>query len=146
MIRKNSTSEVYNRVTPPQFDESLLGKNSTAYANGDPIKLVSGVATPAGATGEIYGFIKADEEVGTKTYAANNESVGLEKVTVELADPVNLYTMTTDGSTPVPGVLYKLDTNKDVDVSAGAQTTDAQVQVVKDLGNGFVAVRVLQSK
>jgi hypothetical protein len=146
MIRKNSTSEVYNRVTPPQFDSSLLGENSTTYANGDPIKLDAGVAAPAGATGEIYGFIRTDEAEGTGAFAANNESVGLLKVTVELADPLNLYIMETDGSAPVIGVLYKLDSNKAVDVSAGAQTTDAQVQVVKNLGDGYVAVRVLQSK
>lgn len=146
MIRKNSTSGIYSRVTPPEWDETLIGKNSTAYANGDPIKLVAGVATPAGATGEIYGFIVADESTGTGTFAANNESVGLLKVVVERSDATNLYIMETDGSAPVAGVLYKLDSAKKVDVSAGAQTTDAQVQVVKDLGDNYVAVRVLQSK
>lgn len=146
MIRKNSTSGIYSRVTPPEWDETLIGKNSTAYANGDPIKLTAGVATPAGATGEIYGFIVADESTGTGTFASDNESVGLLKVVVERADATNLYIMETDGSTAVAGVLYKLDSSKKVDVSAGAQTTDAQVQVVKDLGNDYVAVRVLQSK
>ena len=146
MIRKNSNSDIYNRVTPPQFDSSLLGKNSTAYVNGDPIKAVSGVATAAGATGEIYGFIRTNEKDGTGTFASDNETVGLLKVTVELADPTNLYILRTDGSTPVIGALYKLEADRDVDVSAGVQTTDAQVQVVKNLGNGFVAVRVLQSK
>lgn len=145
-IRKNATSGIYNRVTPIEYDETLLGKNSTAYANGDPIKLNAGVAEPAGATGEIYGFIVAEQEDGTITFASDNQTVAGLKVTVERASAQNLYVMETDGGTPVVGVLYKLDSAKKVDVSAGAQTSDAQVQVVRDLGDDYVAVRVLQGK
>lgn len=145
-IQKNSTSGVYNRVTPIEFDETLIGKNSTSYANGDPIKLNAGVAEPAGVTGEIYGFIRTDEASGTVTFASDNETVAQVNVVVDRATNENLYVMETDGSTPVIGTLYKLDATKKVDVSAGAQTTDAQVQVVRDLGDDYVAVRVLQSK
>lgn len=145
MLGNSKSIRAKNRVVPVSRAE-LIGKNSTTFVDGEAVKSVAGVATPAGVTGEIYGWAIVDRTTDGLAFASNNESVGLKTLTVELADPQNERIMQTDGTLATVGVFYELDTNKNVDVSTGAQTTDASVEVTEVISADYVKVRVLQTR
>lgn len=146
MLGKSISIPAKRKVVP--VSREFVGKNSTTFTDGEPVKIVAGVATPAGVTGEYAGYAIVDRQT-PKAFASGNESAAdgvKEFLLVALASPENERVMATDGTLATVGRFYKFDSAKKVDVSEGAQTTDAQVEVTEVISADFVKVRALQSK
>lgn len=123
------------RYITPVTNKYIVASNSLDVSYGDPLALnASGFAVKAGITGEIYGFAVVDQVDG-KTFDSDNQTNAKETVSVQLANPLNtrLFANDNTSSEVTPGVLYKLTASGEVDVTAGAQTTDAQVEAVSSI-------------
>lgn len=125
----NQTSGLNNHY---RYD--IIGKNSEAFAVGDPVTVTSGVALVASATSTIYGIA-----VKAQTMSSTNQTVAKVYPALMQVYPDQVFLMGTNsdltGNATDVGKYYKLTGTTGavyVDVTSGPQgASNRIVQVVK---------------
>lgn len=127
-----------NNDAEVDFNYDVIGKNSEAFTQYDPVTYASGVLVVAGTTNSILGVVAQ-----TVTMTATNASTAGAKFQPAYT-PVNednIFLMGTNadltGNFTDPGTYYKLTANTtgtvQVDVTNGTQTTTSRVVMIKEV-------------
>ena len=113
----------------------VIGKNSEAFATGDPVTVTAGVALVAGTTDTVYGIA-----VKSQTMAATNQTVAKVRPAVMPVYQDQIFLMGTNsdltGNATDYGKFFKLTTADNgvvqIDVTSGVQVGISRVvQIVK---------------
>lgn len=112
------------RLYDPEQSFEKIGTNSASFANGDAVSLTSGFAVKSTAGKRIIGFAN-----GTKTFAANNQTVAKETLSITRVEPTDsLAELVTSAS------ITDADVGKFYDLVTGTQLVDVATALVSETG------------
>lgn len=112
------------RLYHPEGSYTKIGTNSASFANGDAVSVTSGFAVKSTAGKRIVGIAN-----GTKTFAADNQTVALDTINYTRVEPNDsLAEMVSSAA------LSLADVGKYYDLVTGTHLVDVATALVSETG------------